>query len=162
MMSGKVKLGRRCADGRSFLLAVVGPSDVFGDLAVFDPGPRTASATALTKVSAMAMDRDVLRGWVVDHPEIAQRLLRVLARRLRRTDHDLSDLIITDVPGRAAKHLLPGSAVRRPARRRHARRPRPNPSKKSRNWLAGRARRSTRSSTTSPIAAGFAWMAIAY
>jgi CRP/FNR family cyclic AMP-dependent transcriptional regulator len=106
VVSGKVKLGRRCADGRSLLLAVVGPSDVFGELAVFDPGPRTASATALTKVSALAMDRDVLRGWVVDHPEIAERLLRVLARRLRRTDHDLSDLIFTDVPGRVAKHLL--------------------------------------------------------
>ena len=43
---------------------------------------------------------------MLDHPEIAERLLRVLARRLRRTDHDLSDFIFTDVPGRVAKHLL--------------------------------------------------------
>jgi CRP/FNR family transcriptional regulator, cyclic AMP receptor protein len=106
LVSGKVKLGRRRPDGRSLLLAVVGPSDVFGDLAVFDPGPRMANAVALTKVRALAMDREVLRGLVVDHPEIADRLLRVLARRLRRTDHDLSDLIFTDVPGRVAKHLL--------------------------------------------------------
>jgi CRP/FNR family cyclic AMP-dependent transcriptional regulator len=41
-----------------------------------------------------------------EHPEIAERLLRVLARRLRRTDHDLSDLIFTDVAGRVAKALL--------------------------------------------------------
>jgi CRP/FNR family cyclic AMP-dependent transcriptional regulator len=104
--AGKVKLGRRSPDGRSHLLAVAGPSDMFGELSLFDPGPRTASATALTGVSAVSMDRDFLRGWVADHPEIAERLLRVLARRLRRTDHDLSDLIFTDVAGRVAKQLL--------------------------------------------------------
>ncbi|MDP9166891.1 MAG: Crp/Fnr family transcriptional regulator, partial [Actinomycetota bacterium] len=105
--AGKVKLGRRSADGHSqHLLAIAGPSDMFGELSLFDPGPRTASATALTDVSAVAMDRDVLRGWIADHPEIAERLMRVLARRLRRTDHDLSDLIFTDVSGRVAKQLL--------------------------------------------------------
>lgn len=104
--SGKVKLGRRRADGRRHLLAIVGPSGMFGELSIFDPGPRTSTATALTDVSALSMDRDVLRGWVAEHPEIAERLLRVLARRLRRTDHDLSDLIFTDVAGRTAKQLL--------------------------------------------------------
>jgi CRP/FNR family transcriptional regulator, cyclic AMP receptor protein len=40
VVSGKIKLTRRCADGRTLLLAVVGLPDVFGDLSVFDPGPR--------------------------------------------------------------------------------------------------------------------------
>jgi CRP-like cAMP-binding protein len=106
IVSGKVKLGRRRADGRSLLLAVVGPSEVFGELSLFDPGPQTATATALTEVRAVTMDRDVLRGWLRSHPEVAERLLRVLARRLRRTDHDLCDLIFTDVAGRVAKTLL--------------------------------------------------------
>jgi CRP-like cAMP-binding protein len=79
---------------------------MFGELSVFDPGPRTSSATALTAVDAVAMNRDVFRAWVADRPEIAQRLLRVLARRLRRTDDDLCDLIFTDVAGRVAKQLL--------------------------------------------------------
>ncbi len=51
------------------------------------------------------MDRDVLRAWIADHPKIAERLLRVLARRLRRTDDDLSDLIFIDVAGRVAEQL---------------------------------------------------------
>ncbi|MCW2514339.1 MAG: regulatory protein [Mycobacterium sp.] len=106
VVSGEFKLTRSCADGRTLLLAVVGPSDVFGDLSVFDPGPRTASATALTKASAVMMDRATLRIWLNAHPEVAKRLLRVLARRLRRTDDDLSDLIFTDVPCRVAKQLL--------------------------------------------------------
>lgn len=104
--AGKVKIGRGCSDGRSHLLAIAGPSDMFGELSLFDPGPRTATATALTEVDAVAIDRDAFRAWVAAHPQIAERLLRVLARRLRRTDSDLSDLIFTDVAARLAKHLL--------------------------------------------------------
>src|SRR5258708_23667916 len=44
--------------------------------------------------------------WISDRPEIAERLLRVLARRLRRTNSDLTDLIFVDVPGRVAKKVL--------------------------------------------------------
>src|SRR5258708_39699110 len=44
--------------------------------------------------------------WISDRPEIAERLLRVLARRLRRTNSDLTDLIFVDVPGRGAKKVL--------------------------------------------------------
>jgi CRP/FNR family cyclic AMP-dependent transcriptional regulator len=52
------------------------------------------------------MDRGALRRWIADRPEIAEQLLRVLARRLRRTNNNLADLIFTDVPGRVAKQLL--------------------------------------------------------
>jgi len=106
IISGKVKLGRRASDGRQNILAVMGPSDMFGELSVFDPGPRTSSATTITKVHAMSMDRDALEAWITDRPEIAEQLLRVLARRLRRTNDNLADLIFTDVPGRIAKQLL--------------------------------------------------------
>lgn len=106
IVSGKVKIGRRSPGGRENLLTILGPSDVFGELALFDPGPRTSSATAITDVRAVSMDRDALRTWIADHPEIAEQLLQVLARRLRRTNDNLADLIFTDVPGRVAKQLL--------------------------------------------------------
>ena len=100
IISGKVKIGRRSPDGRDHLLTIMGPSDMFGELSIFDPGPRGSSATTITKVRAVSMDRDALRVWIADRPEIAEQLLRVLARRLRRTNNDLADLIFTDVPGR--------------------------------------------------------------
>jgi CRP/FNR family cyclic AMP-dependent transcriptional regulator len=106
IISGKVKIGRSCRDGRENLLSIMGPSDMFGELSIFDPGPRTSSATTITEVRAALMDRDALRSWIADRPEITERLLRVLARRLRRTNNDLADLIFTDVPGRVAKQLL--------------------------------------------------------
>jgi CRP-like cAMP-binding protein len=106
IISGKVKIGRRTADGRESLITLMGPSDMFGELAIFDPGPRTSTVTAVTDVSAASMNRAALRSWITDEPDIAEQLLRVLARRLRRTNDNLSDLIFTDVPGRVAKQLL--------------------------------------------------------
>ncbi len=106
ILSGKVKLGRHSPDGRENLLAVMGPSDMFGELSVFDPGPRTSTATAVTEVRLATMDRANMREWIARRPEIAEQLLRVLARRLRRTNNNLADLIFTDVPGRVAKQLL--------------------------------------------------------
>lgn len=104
--AGKIKLARHAPDGRENLLTVMGPSDMFGELSIFDPGPRTSSAVCVTEVTAATMNSEMLRQWVADHPAIAQQLLRVLARRLRRTNANLADLIFTDVPGRVAKTLL--------------------------------------------------------
>ena len=103
--SGKIKLARHAPDGRENLLTVMGPSDMFGELSIFDPGPRTSSAVCVTEVTAATMNSEMLKQWVADHPAIAQQLLRVLARRLRRTNANLADLIFTDVPGRVAKTL---------------------------------------------------------
>jgi CRP/FNR family cyclic AMP-dependent transcriptional regulator len=104
--AGTVKVGCATPDGRESLLTLMGPADMFGELAIFDPGPRTSSVTTLTAVQAVTMDRDALRVWIAERPEIADQLLRVLARRLRRTNDALCDLIFTDVPGRVAKQLL--------------------------------------------------------
>ena len=104
--SGKIKIDRRCAGDRLHLLMLLGAPEMFGALSIFDPGPRTSTATALTAVTAVAIDSDVLRGWVVDHAEIRERLLRVLARRLRRADHNTADMVFADAGGRAASQLL--------------------------------------------------------
>lgn len=106
IIEGKVKLARHSSDGRENLLAIMGPSDMFGELSIFDPGPRTSSAVCVTEVTAAMMDNEQLEKWLGDHPDITSQLLRMLARRLRRTNNSLADLIFTDVPGRVAKALL--------------------------------------------------------
>jgi len=106
ILEGKVKIVRRAPDGRENVLSVMGPADQFGELSIFDPGPRTATATALTDVSLAKMSQQALLPWIDAHPEIGVQLLRVLARRLRRTNDTVADLIFTDVPGRVAKSLL--------------------------------------------------------
>lgn len=106
LVSGKVKLTRATNDGRHHLVAVLGPGEQFGELAVFDPGPHTAAAVTLTDVVVARVPARAVREWVAARPYIAERLLHVLARRLRRTNSVLSDQIFIDVPGRLASHLL--------------------------------------------------------
>ena len=104
--AGKVKLGHTAPDGREHLLAILGPGEILGEVSLYDPGPRTATATALAKTVVVELQHtDLLR--VLDaRPEISQHLLRSLAIRLRRTNDKVSDLIFSDVPGRVARSLL--------------------------------------------------------
>ena len=59
VVDGKLKLGTTSNDGRENLLSILGPGDMFGELSLFDPGPRTATATAVvdSKLLALANDR---------------------------------------------------------------------------------------------------------
>jgi CRP/FNR family transcriptional regulator, cyclic AMP receptor protein len=103
---GKIKLGRSSADGRENLLAILGPGEMFGELSLFDPGPRTATATAVAETQLLAIGNDQLQEYLTQRPRVAATLLAALARRLRRTNESLADLVFTDVPGRVAKALL--------------------------------------------------------
>lgn len=104
--SGKIKLGRTSPDGRENLLAVLGPGEMFGELSLFDPGPRTATATAVSPVRMLGLGHDDLQSWLTGRSEVARHLLQALAKRLRRTNEALGDLVFSDVPGRVAKALL--------------------------------------------------------
>lgn len=105
VLSGEVKLSRTSSFGRT-VLTLVGPQEMFGVLSLFDPGPLMASATALSEVRALAIDHDTIRGMIHKHPPVAEQFLQILARRLKRTDDDLADLVFTDATGRVAKRLL--------------------------------------------------------
>ena len=103
---GKVKIARSAPDGRENLLTVFGPGEMFGELSLFDPSPRTASAIAVTDGRLLQFPHEALRPWLSECPEAAPALLQALAQRLRRTNETLADLVFSDVPGRVAKTLL--------------------------------------------------------
>ena len=103
---GKIKLGRTSPDGRENLVAVLGPGEMFGELSLFDPGPRTMTATAVAETQLMVLGNESLTGLLTGRPEVSNTLLAALAQRLRRTNEHLADLVFTDVPGRVAKALL--------------------------------------------------------
>lgn len=106
ILDGKVKLCCRAPDGREKLLEIRGPADVLGAVSALDLGPRTASAIAITDVSAATVDGEQLRMWMAERPQICDRLIRHLAGRLRRANLRLLDVVFDDVPGRVAKELL--------------------------------------------------------
>ena len=103
---GKVKLGRTSSDGRENLLAIQGPGQMFGELSLFDPGPRSATVTAVTDAVFSSLSHEDLLRWLDGRPAVARGLLAQLAGRLRRANDVVADLVFSDVPGRVAKALL--------------------------------------------------------
>lgn len=106
VMDGKVKMGRTSTDGRENLLSVLGPGQMFGELSLFDPGPRSSTVTAVTDADLLALGQDQLLSWLTGRPEVARGLLLQLASRLRGLNDQVADLVFSDVPGRVAKALL--------------------------------------------------------
>ena len=106
IIDGKLKLGTSSGDGRENLLSILGPGEMFGELSLFDPGPRTSTATAVTDAKLLSLGHEKVIPWLKQHPEVSLQLLTRLSQRLRRTNEAVGDLVFSDVPGRVAKALI--------------------------------------------------------
>ena len=106
IVEGKLKLGTSSGDGRENLLSILGPGEMFGELSLFDPGPRTSTATAVTDSKLLSLGHTELIPWLAKNPAVALHLLERMAQRLRRTNEVVGDLVFSDVPGRVAKALI--------------------------------------------------------
>lgn len=106
IVDGKIKLGHTAPDGRETIIAVLGPGEMLGELSLFDPGPRAATASAIAPSRLLELRHDDLQTFLDGRPQLSTQLLQGLARRLRRTNAALADLVFSDVPGRVAKALL--------------------------------------------------------
>lgn len=106
ILEGKLKLGTSSGDGRENLLSILGPGEMFGELSLFDPGPRTSTATAVTDCRLLSLGHKQAIPWITAHPQVSLELLARMAQRLRRTNEAVGDLVFSDVPGRVAKALI--------------------------------------------------------
>jgi CRP/FNR family cyclic AMP-dependent transcriptional regulator len=104
--SGRVAIGRRSPDGRESLVALMEAGDLFGELALFDDGPRSASARALEASELLRIPYGPVRACIDTHPALLWDVVDLLAGRLRATDSALADAVFLDVTGRTAKRLL--------------------------------------------------------
>jgi CRP/FNR family transcriptional regulator, cyclic AMP receptor protein len=103
---GWVKISFGSPDGKEVTLALLGPGEFFGELAVLDGQPRSADAVALEPTGLLVLLREDLRRDLEARPRIAVQLLAVLSRRLREADGIIAEAAFLDVPGRLARALL--------------------------------------------------------
>ena len=68
------------------IVRTLGPGEYFGEIALLDDGPRTATVTAGTDMRCLGMASWEFRPFVLDHPELALTMLQTLARRLREAE----------------------------------------------------------------------------
>ncbi len=113
---GRVKVSRFMAGGQEIVLAVQEAPASFGELALVDGAPRSATVIAQTPVVVRMLPRAALMGMIHNEPTVAMALMQGLVGMIRDTNDRLSDLQALDVPGRVAKWLL-GSSERSGERR---------------------------------------------
>ena len=92
--------------GEVATLRILGPGDLFGALAVLDPGPRMATTVALDAVETLSLHRTVVDQLRADHTSVDRVLLTASQREVRRLSAALSEVLYTSVPTRLARHLV--------------------------------------------------------
>jgi CRP-like cAMP-binding protein len=106
VVSGRVKVTVRSADGGELILMAVGPGGTLGEVSVADGGPRSADVETLEDSRLLFLPRERVQDICARVPAAAQALATSVAATLRRLTEATSDLVFLDLPRRVAKALL--------------------------------------------------------
>jgi len=106
LAEGAVKLYVSSRNGGIVELVRHRPPAVFGEVALLDGGPRSASAEAVERSTLLVVTRPELLRLLRTDDQIAEALLRTLGTIVRRTTRQISDLAFLDLQGRVARQLL--------------------------------------------------------
>ena len=106
LLRGRAKVGAPGADGSHAAINVMGPGEVFGEIAILDGQPRSATVTTLEECEMAVVNKAAFNDLLTASPSIAVKLLNVLAGRVRELTTRIEDRSFLDVPARLAKQLL--------------------------------------------------------
>lgn len=106
IISGKIKISHSTAEGQEAVLAILGAGDFFGELALLDDGPRSATAEAIEPTETMTLHREEFIRFLNHNPAFAYHVMNTLARRIRNLNDQISDIFFLDLNGRLARALL--------------------------------------------------------
>ena len=106
IVQGRLKIANGSADGREMVMNVLGPGDVFGEIALLDGAGRTADAICIEPVRLLALDRSDLIPVLDSNPSLMQRMLVAIAERVRWISTSYEDSTFLSVRARTAKRLL--------------------------------------------------------
>src|SRR6478736_8148461 len=125
VMSGSIKITLPADTGDEAILATLRPGDFFGELALLDGAPRSATAVAIEPTETYILPRAQFRELLATEPAIRDALLASLAAELRRLTNHVEELHFLDITGRLASRLarianesgktLPDGAIRLPS-----------------------------------------------
>jgi len=106
LVSGKVSLSTVTEDGKELTFAILGKGEMFGEISLFDNLERTATVTAVETSELLILEQKHFIPFVKENGNIAIKLLRSMALRLRYTDQLFEDTMFKQLPGRLAKKIL--------------------------------------------------------
>jgi CRP/FNR family cyclic AMP-dependent transcriptional regulator len=106
IVDGRIKVTILGDDGREIILSVLGPGDFFGEMALLDNEPRSATAIAVEDSELLSLHRTDFQSVLTDNRSITAALIKILTARLRRANHQISTLALLDVYGRVARVIV--------------------------------------------------------
>jgi CRP/FNR family transcriptional regulator, cyclic AMP receptor protein len=106
VLSGKVKIYLSDDEGKEIILATHGPDEYFGELALLEDAPRSASVMTMEPCKFLVLSKTDFKECLLEYPDIALHLLKELASRVRRLTENVKSLALMDVYGRIARTLL--------------------------------------------------------
>jgi CRP/FNR family transcriptional regulator, cyclic AMP receptor protein len=106
VLHGSVRISMSSADGKEIVVATIRPREIFGEVAMIDGKERTADARAIGACSLAILERRDVLSFLEDHPDVWPKLVEVLCGRLRKTDQQISELALLELPARLANALL--------------------------------------------------------
>jgi CRP/FNR family transcriptional regulator, cyclic AMP receptor protein len=106
VISGRLKVVTRSADGAELTHTILGPGATLGDVSIADGGPRSADAETLTDSQVLFIPRERVQDVCVRIPAAALALAASVAVTVRRLTEATADLVFLDLPRRVAKVLL--------------------------------------------------------
>jgi len=106
VISGTVKMSISSPDGRNAILNIVGPGEIFGEIALLDGQPRSTDAIANSNCELFVIDRREFIPFVKEQPALAMKFIELLCERLRSTSDQVEQIILQNLPGRLASALL--------------------------------------------------------
>jgi len=106
IVDGRIKVTILGDDGREVILSVLGRGDFFGEMALLDNEPRSATAIAVEDTELLSLHRNDFQTVLTDNRSIMAALIKILTARLRRANHQISTLALLDVYGRVARVIV--------------------------------------------------------
>jgi CRP-like cAMP-binding protein len=106
IVSGRVRISTSRAGGKEVFLNLLGPGDTFGEIALLDGKPRTATATAISRTELTVIRRELFLSLLRAEPQLAAHLIQLLCQRVRWTAELTEDSALLSVPARIAKRLV--------------------------------------------------------
>jgi CRP-like cAMP-binding protein len=106
VVSGRVKVTMISPEGKEIILSMIGPGEFFGEMALLDDEPRSATVTAIEPLEVVTIWRAELLQIMKDDFSITKKLVAELSKRLRRASRRIESLVTMDVYGRLARFLL--------------------------------------------------------
>ncbi len=106
IVSGEIKISLPSDTGEEAILATLGPGAVFGEVALLDGAPRSASATALVATETVVLPRARFRELIATEEAVRDALLASIAGELRRLTTHVEELHFLDITGRLAARLV--------------------------------------------------------